>query len=333
MREKVYVVGLDVHLKNTQGTVMKWDGSIVKKERFPTTKKHLHEFLEDVPKGTSVALEALGFCWPWIDYIEELGYKAKLASPSKLRVIADTKIKTDKIDSEIIAHLTRMNWLPESYVPAKEFRKLRSFTRHRAGLRKMGTMCKNRIKSSLRKYGINAELDTGTIKGRKLAKSFGILEVDQNVDLLGKIEELIKYDEKILKEIHGDNEIIEILQSIPGIGLVTALGIYAEVCDIRRFPHTDKFAHYCSLVPSTKQSGEKTHHGRILKVNKWLKWIIIEATWVHVIHCPESRITKAYKSAYRRKKNKNKAIIVAARKMVNVIYHLWKNREKFNVDA
>lgn len=332
MRGKLYV-GLDMHLKNTQGTIMKTDGTIVKKERFPTTKENLEEFLNGVPKSTPVALEALGFCWPWIDYIEELGFDPRLASPSKLRVIADTKIKTDKIDSETIAHLTRMSWLPESYVPSKEFRKLRSLTRHRASLRKITTMCKNRIKSSLRKYGIDAEINTGTIKGRMIAKAFDILEVEQNVTLLEKIEELIKYDEKIFKEKYGNNRIVQILQSIPGFGLLTALSIYAEVCNIERFQNSDKFAHYCSLVPSTKQSAEKIHHGKILKVNKWLKWIVIEATWMHTVHCPNSRTSKAFKSAYRRKKDKNKAIIVAARKMVNMIYHLWRNKEKFDINA
>jgi len=327
------VVGLDLHLKKTQGTVMDKEGIVLKADRFETTKEGVSKFLESVPKGSIVALEALGFCWPWIDFIEELGYVPKLASPSKLKVIADTRIKTDKIDSETIAQLARMGWLPESYVPTKEFRRLRSLVRHRSGLVKIATMCKNRTKASLRKYGMNGDMNLKTALGKKLAESSGLLEVEQNLCVLENVEELIKQDEKMLEKQYGNEEAMQILQSIPGFGLINALCIYAEVCNIERFASTDKFAHYCGLAPSTRQSGENTYNGKMMKANKWLKWAMIEATWMHVFHCQGSRITKAYKSAYRRKKNKNKAIVVAARKMTNVIYHIWKNNEKFNINA
>jgi hypothetical protein len=66
------VVGLDVHLKSTQVTVMKNDliGEIVKKERVGTSKAELQRSLASVPKGSKVALESVGFCWPWIDFLE-----------------------------------------------------------------------------------------------------------------------------------------------------------------------------------------------------------------------------------------------------------------------
>ncbi|MGC8817439.1 MAG: IS110 family transposase, partial [Candidatus Hadarchaeum sp.] len=105
------VVGLDMHLNKTHGTVMTMEGKIVKQSRFPTSKDELQKFLEGVPKGTKVALESVGFCWPWIDYIEELGHEPLLANPIKLKQRAED-VKTDKVDSELLAHFTRMNFLP-----------------------------------------------------------------------------------------------------------------------------------------------------------------------------------------------------------------------------
>ena len=66
------VVGLDVHLKSTQVTVMKNDliGEIVKKERVDTSKSELRKCLESCPKGTKITLESGGFCCPWIDFLE-----------------------------------------------------------------------------------------------------------------------------------------------------------------------------------------------------------------------------------------------------------------------
>lgn len=86
------VVGLDLHLHKTQGTVMTMDGKIVEQERFSTDKEALGKFLEEVPKGTRVGPESVGFCWPWIDYIKELGgevtlkelYEATAKRPKRL---------------------------------------------------------------------------------------------------------------------------------------------------------------------------------------------------------------------------------------------------------
>ena len=119
------VVGLDVHLKNTQVTVMKMNGEIVKTERVRTTKAELRKSLEDVPKGSKVALESVGFCWPWIDFLDQLEYKPLLANPLKAKYRAED-VKTDRVDSKLLADLTRMNWLPTCYVPPSELRVLRN---------------------------------------------------------------------------------------------------------------------------------------------------------------------------------------------------------------
>src|SRR4030042_4226440 len=110
------VVGLDVHLKNTQVTVMKMNGEIVKTERVRTTKAELRKSLEAVPKGSKVALESVGFCWPWIDFLKDLEFEPLLANPVKVKLRAED-VKNDRVDSKTLADLTRMNWLPTCYVP------------------------------------------------------------------------------------------------------------------------------------------------------------------------------------------------------------------------
>jgi len=60
------VVGLHMYLKKTQGTIMKMDGTIIRKERFDTDKENMRKFLKKLPPDTKVTLESQGFCWPWI---------------------------------------------------------------------------------------------------------------------------------------------------------------------------------------------------------------------------------------------------------------------------
>ena len=193
------VVGLDVHLKNTQVTIMKMNGEIVKKERVRTNKAELRRVLECVPKGSKVALESVGFCWPWIDFLKSLEYETLLANPVKVKLRAED-VKSDKADSKTLAHLTRMNWLPTCYVPPSELRWLRSLLRHRAYRTKLSTGMKNRTKSEFRKRDVDLDVNLGTQKGRKAAGTLGVFEVNQNIELLDLMDRQTKEIEAMLKK-------------------------------------------------------------------------------------------------------------------------------------
>jgi transposase len=77
-----------------------------------------------------------------------------LAHPALAKPFAKKHVKTDKVDSEVLAQLLRMNYLPESYVPRKETRDLRTMVRHRASLVRLRTSIKNRIHALLTREGL-----------------------------------------------------------------------------------------------------------------------------------------------------------------------------------
>jgi len=308
------VVGLDLHLKKTQGTIMTMDGTIVKQDRFNTNQEKLRLFLDDVTKGTPVSLEPL------------------LANPAKVKFRAED-VKTDKVDSELLAHLTRMNWLPTSYVPDKELRYLRSLLRHRSFRRRITTSLKNRTWSEYRKRDLKREGGLWSQKGRDLARATGIYEIEQNMDLLDGIEMQIKEIEKKLKKQYQSLRPIQLLETIPGIGFISAITIYAEICSIERFRTPEKLAHYAGLVPKVRQSAEHTSMGRMAKGNKWLKWILIEASWSHLQKCPHGRLAKVYRQSKERKKKAIMAIKIVARKLLNVVWAVWTHQEEFRMES
>ena len=102
------VVGLDVHLKDTQVTVMKLNREVAKRERARTNRAELRKSFQSMPKGSQVALEPVGFCWPWIDFLDELEFEPLLANPMKVKYRAED-VKTNHVDSKLLADLTRMN--------------------------------------------------------------------------------------------------------------------------------------------------------------------------------------------------------------------------------
>ncbi len=164
-----------------------------------------------------------------------------------------------------------------------------------------------------------------------MAERTGIYEVSQNMEVLELVESQIKRAEAGLRERYRELKPVQWMQSIPGIGFLTALGLYAEICDIRRFSKPEKLAHYSGLVPKVRQSGDHTWMGRETRANKWLKWWLIEAAWSHINWCPEGRLARVYRDAYRRKKDKSKAIKIVARKLVNIVWAVWTHGKEFTM--
>jgi len=324
------VVGLDVHLKNTQVTVMKLNGEVVKKERIKTCKAELRRSLETVPEGSRVALESVGFCWPWIDFLDELKFVPLLANPMRVKLRAED-VKNDKVDSKTLADLTRMNWLPTCYVPSTEMRWLRSLLRHRSFRTKLSTGVKNRTKSEFRKRDIELEVNLGSMKGRKAASGLGVFEVSQNVELLELMNRQTKEIEAMLFKRYGHVKPVELLMTIPGVGFLSAITLYAEICDIKRFSSAEKLAHYAGLVPKVRQSGEHSFTGKETRGDAWLKWILIEVAWAHVRYCPNGHLAEVFIDACKRKGDSRDAIKIVARKLVNVVWAVWSSERDFTV--
>ncbi len=107
-----------------------------------------------------------------------------------------------------------------------------------------------------------------------------------------------------------------LLKSIPGIGGITAAGILAELGDIRRFNRIEDLASIVGLVPGIYQSSEnKICLGLSKRSNRYLRSLLIEATWVAV------RTDMALQAYYRKHsaKEPNKAIIKVAHKLLSRI--------------
>jgi len=137
-----------------------------------------------------------------------------------------------------------------------------------------------------------------------------------------------EYDSIIKKEaVFNTNA--RLIDTIPGIGMISALGIAAEIGDITRFPSENNIFAYTNLVPRIYQSGRKEWKGHITKGNDFLKWMLVECIGVHILNAKDSSITTAYERIKERRGNK-KAKIAAARYMLRAIYYILKRNQNFD---
>ena len=144
--------GLDIHKKTIYATMMDKEGKIVEQAEFSNCKEELENFI--CCRLTKIVIEACGFWMDTYDKLKERGYDVVLAHPGKVEAIASAKMKTDKIDSEILAHLLRSNLIPEAWAPDKDTRERRDLVRFRSYLIRNRSRYKAKIKFVLLKKGV-----------------------------------------------------------------------------------------------------------------------------------------------------------------------------------
>jgi len=329
---------MDIHKSFIQAAAMEEDGGIIEQCRFEPTQEHISRFIQSLAAPAcriKAAIESTSTWYNVYDSLESLGIDTTLVNVRRTKVIAESKIKTDKLDALSIAHCLRTGFIAKSWIPPRNVRELRNIVRHRLSLRKELTRAKNMVHSILLRNGIRHEYsDLFGRRGMKFLSSLEIAGSDKYRlhSYLRIVESFIAEKERVTNKIAllcKGNEQAMLLTSMKGIRYYSAMVIISEIGDIRRFLNPKKLCNYAGLAPRTMQSGNHTYHGRILReCNQNLKWILNQCVHSHIRFCKDSRITSLY---YRvtMKKGKNKATVAASRKMLTCIWHMLMKGEEF----
>lgn len=325
--------GWDLHKKYSQIAVMDSEGKILKNQRVDHQPLELlQEVFQDLEEKPVVAIEATSN-WYWMyELLESLGAEVKLVHPKKAKAIASAKVKTDKLDAQVLAHLLRANLLPESYIPPHAIRDLREELRYRAALVMTRTTIKSRVRHLLGRLGIDIPSQTlwkptgrQTVNAMNLPDPFckawrGYCSVLDALD-----QEIAKAEKALLRKEHKERGEVKLLTTIPGVGLLSALFLLSEIGDIRRFREAKQFCSYCGLTPSVHSSGESHYTGHITKQgSKWLRWILVEDATIAV------RCAGPLQEMYlrlKRKKGHPIAVVACARKLAKYIFHMLKKNK------
>ena len=278
-------VGVDAHKSTSQVTVMDASGKILQRKRIASSPIAVRQALLSYDEPLKAVLEA-SYAWaPMYDWLDEVADEVILAHPLKVRAIAEARIKTDKIDSETLAHLLRADLIPEAHASSKDVRTRKRVLRRRMFLIRLQTMVKNRIRALLVQYAFEQPKVSDLFGkcGRDWLRKTQLPDPDgrllgEDVALLEFLQQQIGKTDKLIAELAQGDEAVRQLASVPGIGVFLSVLIRWEVDSMERFRQAKKFASYTGLVPSTYGSGNRTVHGRLTKQgNKWLRRAFIEA--------------------------------------------------------
>ena len=336
-------VGIDVHLKSWKVTIMTEELTHRTFSQPPKPDLLAQYLRNNFPGGTYYSAYEAGFCGYWAhDKLVSLGINSIVVNASDIPTTGKEKEqKNDKRDSQKIARSLRNGDLEPIYIPSKKTLNDRGLVRARATLVKDLSRYKNRIKSFLYYQGIEFPeafrkhqthwsnrfmkwLESIEFDDQSRQSSLNILLSQANFLRSSVLETTRSIRE--LSRTEPYRKMQELLRTIYGISYITAMVILTELVTIDRFPSFDKLCSYIGLIPSSNSSGEKDGTGDLTRRGHILRSVIIESAWT------AARIDPALNLSYNEycsKMNPNEAIIRIARKLLNRIRFVMKNKQPY----
>ena len=320
-------VGVDLHQRFCYMTAVEARGKVmqagpVSNER-AALRKYFRQFRGQV---VQVAVEACGF-WPaFREVVEPEVKRLVLVHPQRVKAIASAKLKNDRVDSEMLAHLLRCDLLPESWKADRETQARRQQVRLRTTLVRQRARLKNQVHAALHQQGLRSPVTD--LFGRRGRLWLGAVKLpaEARASVQACLRMIDHYTEEIqnqnlhLREKAKADERVQWLTTIPGIGECSAMMLLAEIGRVERFPSKEALCSYAGLVPRVRESAGKAARGGITRQgSSALRWIMVEAAQVATRCSPAA---KRYYERLLRKKHKHVARVALARKLLIAVYAL-----------
>lgn len=329
--------GIDLHKQTITVCVVNQSREIVVRRRLHcANEESIAEFFASLGPFRAVVEATASYEW-FIRLIEPLAEKVILAHPKKLRVIAESTRKSDKLDAQVLAEFLALDMIPTSYRPTPRQRDHRRLVRQRDSIQRRITSVKNRMRRIMSNYNADRR-DLFSKAGRQFAHKFAVSPADRfalnqmsaELDFFG--EQLLTANQRLKAFAANaplrEQQSRELLLTIPGVGFVTAEVVLAEIADIDRFESQKQVVAYAGLAPGQRESAGKSKELHIEKTgSKHLRWILVESAWQLVRYSPRWRAI--YERLKKRLKSK-KAIVAVARRLLCLITAILTSGEPYS---
>ena len=360
--------GLDVH-KETIVVTIQGKGIKTETKSFSTftsSLKKLRDWL--LQYGiTHVAMESTGVFWKPVFNVLGDDFTIILVNARHVKNVPGHK--TDKKDSRWLAKLLLSGLLKGSFIPGKEIRDLRDLVRTKTQLTRDVSSAKNRFIKFMESANIKLSsvlTDVFCITGQKIIAE--ILEGDYRPErllrhvhgrvkasrqdiieaLTGNLDDHYRFmmktmllhisntesviaqiDAQIQQKTEGQQVILELLESIPGVGRDGAICIVAEIgTNMDAFASHKHLASWAGVCPGNNESAGKNKSGRITYGNAFLRAFLVQMAW-GATRTKNTYLSTKYKSLVGRR-GKKRAIIAIGHKILIASYFIMKNKVGYN---
>jgi transposase len=344
-----FYVGIDYHKKSWSVTILGEQYEHKTMSQDPDPELLAGYLKRNFPGANYNAVYEAGFSgFETCRKLNELGINCIVIHPADVPTSQKEKLqKTDKVDSRKLARSLRSNEIKPIHIPDPNLEADRALIRQRFRLVKEVGRTKNRIKFLLFQFGISIPDRFTLTQTRSWSKEFIIWlkelnsknqlfkQVLDNYIRLGETQrsELLLLNKQIrsLSTSQMYSHKYNLLITVPGIGLMTAMTILVQISDIKRFGSLDELCNYVGLVPMMYGSGDKMQVGKMIRRGrKELKIMFIESAWEAIRKDPALMLKFNELS---KKMHKNKAIIRIARKLLSRVRYVLQNERPYEISV
>lgn len=336
---EVLFMGIDVH-ELTYSVSMFFEGEEILNRTYPSDVKHLRRLLDRYPGKKMLAVyEAGGFGYALYDWLKAQGVCVRIAVTSKIPMAPGERVKTDKRDARRLAHLLSGGLLKFVTVPDRRKREDRELLRTREQLVRQRQRLFLQVQSKCRFHGIRMRSSSVIAKNNResilgasglssnLKRSFDFLL--ESFDHCSAQLRAIRKDILVLSETDVYRNAMEILMSIPGVGLITALSFLLEMPDLRSFENNEKVGSYLGLTSSEHTSGEHQRQGRITRCgNSRLRSLLVQCAWKSI---NGDQVLRRFYDRIKRRRGGKRAIVAVARKLSGRMRTVLLKNEPYQV--
>ena len=327
-----HYLGIDLHKRSSTWVLLDHERKTRLKRTVTCTPEQVRAAVKMLPvEPTSVQVAIEPVCgWRWFTGILiESGMDVRIANPAKTRLIAESRLKHDALDALMLAELLRSGFLPESYRAPEDIARLRSIFRERAFLVHMRVNVLCRLHGLIGRRGLHLTMhNPARVAGRAEIQESGDPELIEMLCLIDELDAHVKPLTAQIGQLARSLPIPKLLMTMPGVGTITALAIYAEVGDFSRFLGAEKLTAYAGLVPSQRSSGQRVRGGHITKMgSEFLRTSVIEAAF-RIRACSDERLWSFYTRLVPTC-GARRARVALARKMLLILWHMVKRNTPY----
>ena len=334
-----YYAGLDISMKETAVCIMDESGSIVKEGMVPTDPVKISKFLNKSGVLISqVCMESGSLCHWLMGELRKLDVPIICVDSRHIAAVLATTInKTDKNDARGLANALRCKIYREVHQKSINSIEKSTFLASRRTIVKQRVEITNTIRGLLKSYGIRITISATTNMFLEEVK-----KLIEGLPALAKtgLEELLKCAESLHNQIKSLNTVVEkfaeedeqakLLQTIPGIGPVTAVNYLMEIDNPTRFKKSRSVGAYLGMTPTQYSSGETHKQGRISKCgSKELRHLLMEAGFVVITRSKKWSKLKSWGMKLSRKVGLKKAALAVGRKLAVIMHKMLITGKEF----
>lgn len=298
---------------------------VIKQNSFPNTAKGFKQLAEwrnkhALPSVVLVhVLEATGVYYENLSYfLAEDKQTLSVLLPNKAKHFAkslDLKTKTDKVDACMLCRIGLERVLPVWQLPSPLMKQLKALGREYRSLKNQMTKLKNKLHAYQHSYCP----DKKTIA--RLKKQHLFLQ-KQSIEVEKEMRAYVKQDANLKQRI--DN-----IEQVKGLGFMTIITVIAETNGFATIENAKQLASYSGMDVVMNQSGQ--YYGRIRiskKGNSHIRSALYLPAMSAVKYNP--RFKQVYANIMKTKSCGKIGMVAVARKLLILIYTLWKNNTTYN---